>query len=60
VSHLVYDKSSRGGDETRYHNIKTPCSDQKTDKIPICDRDREHYPGNNNGKDLSRVELGGH
>jgi hypothetical protein len=35
----VKDETGRGGDETRYHNIKTTRSDQETDKIPVCDRD---------------------
>jgi hypothetical protein len=57
VSHLVEDKSSGCGDETGYHNICTTDSGQKTNKFLVCDCNRKHYPGNDDGKDFSRTEL---
>jgi hypothetical protein len=54
----VKDESGRRGDETRYHNINTTRSDQETDNIPVGNCDREHHPGRDDGKDLSRTELG--
>jgi len=58
VSHLVEDEPRCGGDETGYHNIETTCSRKGPDKTLVRDSDREHYPGHDDGEDLSGIELG--
>ncbi len=57
VSHFVEDESCRGGDETRYNNVKTTRSGQKTNKFLVSYCDREHHPRDDDGEDFSRTEL---
>ena len=57
VSHFVKNKSSRRGNKTRYHNVKTTRSGQKTNKFLVGDCNREHDPCDDDRKDFSRAEL---